>query len=103
MLGCAVLDEVLKPTAMSPFLSTARLPIHRQRPSFGTNVFCCSTEGVPVMLPIWYHRTPPWPLTETEWLNHNVPSGAICSWYIARSESESKALPPCSGTDPRAW
>src|SRR5690348_17588108 len=103
MLGWAVLDEVLNPTPMSPTLSTARLPIHRYSPSPGAKVFCCSTVGLPVMLPIWYHLTPPTPLTATEWLNHRVPSGAIWSWYIGRSESESKALPPDSGTEPKAW
>ena len=35
MLGWVDDDEVLNPTAMFPFLSTATLPIQRESPSLG--------------------------------------------------------------------
>src|SRR6478736_3156639 len=101
MLGWVDDDEVLNPTAMFPFLSTATLPIQRESPSPGAYVFCWRTVAVAGL--IWYQRTPAWLPTWTEWLNHRVPSLALCRAYIGRSDRVSSAEPPCSATLPAVW
>src|SRR6185312_2631628 len=85
---------------MSPNLSIAMLPIHREFVS-GENVPCWNTVGVPLGLRTSYQRTPVTefllvPLTVTEWLttSDSCPSlnRRYASRYISRSASESSWL-----------
>src|SRR5579885_850487 len=81
---------------MSPRLSIAMLPIHREF-ELGENVPCWNTVGVPLGLRSSYQRTPVTPpLTVTEWLttSDSCPSLNLrqASRYISRSASESSWL-----------
>src|SRR5215469_16497716 len=84
---------------MSPNLSIAMLPIHREF-ALGANVPCWNTVGVPLGLRTSYQRTPvtdfPPTVTVTEWLTTSASCPSLnlrqASRYISRSASESSLL-----------
>src|SRR5258708_657274 len=104
MLGNTLALETLYPSAISPTLSIAILPIQRELAS-GEYVPCWNTDRVPVGSGLRetrssYQRTPVTevrllPLTLTEWLTTSDSTPArlrYASRYISRSASESTLL-----------
>src|SRR5262250_1999015 len=94
---------------MSPFLSTARLGIHRPTVLSGANVDCCSGPEVTTVPPVtlsWYHRGAGRVVLlgfATLCVSHNdsMPPRFVY-WFciISRSASTSTAFPFFAGTDP---
>src|SRR5260221_14691090 len=104
MLGNTLELETLYPSAISPTLSNAILPIQREL-EWGESVPCWNTDRVPVGSGLRetrssYQRTPVTevrfsPLPLTEWLptSNSTPARLrYASRYISRSASESSLL-----------
>src|SRR5512138_3947437 len=107
MAGNNVELAAVYPIAMFPFLSTARLAIHRDRESDGAHVDCCTGPVVTTLPPFtlsWYQRgaaNAELVGLATVCVNQSDSTPPrLVYWLctISRSRSVSKALPFLAGT-----